>query len=255
MFDVSNRSVVVTGASRGIGKGIARVFARAGARVTIAAREREALEQAAAELAADGAEVFAFPADVTAANDLESLIAAAAERHGGVDILCANAGIFPMADLETITTEQIDAVLDCNVKGTILAVRAAIPELERSGRGRVVLTSSITGPITGLPGWSHYGASKAAQLGFMRSAAIELSAKGITVNAVVPGNVVTEGLEELGQDYMDSMARMIPVKRLGTVEDIGHAALFLASDEAGYVNGQAIVVDGGQVLPETLADD
>jgi 3-oxoacyl-[acyl-carrier protein] reductase len=255
MFDVSNRSVVVTGASRGIGKGIARVFARAGARVTIAAREREALEQAAAELAADGAEVFAFPADVTAADDLESLIAAAAERHGGVDILCANAGIFPMADLETITTEQIDAVLDCNVKGTILAVRAAIPELERSGRGRVVLTSSITGPITGLPGWSHYGASKAAQLGFMRSAAIELSAKGITVNAVVPGNVVTEGLEELGQDYMDSMARMIPVKRLGTVEDIGHAALFLASDEAGYVNGQAIVVDGGQVLPETLADD
>jgi 3-oxoacyl-[acyl-carrier protein] reductase len=137
----------------------------------------------------------------------------------------------------------------------MLAVRAAIPELERSGRGRVVLTSSITGPITGLPGWSHYGASKAAQLGFMRTAAIELAGKGITVNAVVPGNVVTEGLEELGQEYMDSMARMIPVNRLGTVEDIGHAALFLASDEAGYVNGQAIVVDGGQVLPETLADD
>ena len=255
MFDVSNRSVVVTGASRGIGKGIARVFAAAGAKVTIAAREREALERTAAELAADGAEVFAFPADVTAADELESLIAAAAERHGGVDILCANAGIFPMADLETITTEQIDTVLDCNVKGTILAVRAAIPELERSGRGRVVLTSSITGPITGLPGWSHYGASKAAQLGFMRTAAIELAPKGITVNAVVPGNVVTEGLEELGQEYMDSMTRMIPVKRLGTVEDIGHAALFLASDEAGYVNGHAIVVDGGQVLPETLADD
>ena len=254
MFDVSNRSVVVTGASRGIGKGIARVFAAAGAKVTIAARERLALERTAAELAADGAEVFAFPADVTAADELESLIAAAAERHGGVDILCANAGIFPMADLETITTEQIDAVLDCNVKGTILAVKAAIPELERSGRGRVVLTSSITGPITGLPGWSHYGASKAAQLGFMRTAAIELAPKGITVNAIVPGNVVTEGLEELGQEYMDSMTRMIPVNRLGTVEDIGHAALFLASDEAGYVNGQAIVVDGGQVLPETLAD-
>ena len=254
MFDVSNRSVVVTGASRGIGKGIARVFAAAGAKVTIAARERLALERTAAELAADGAEVFAFPADVTAADELESLIAAGAERHGGVDILCANAGIFPMADLETITTEQIDAVLDCNVKGTILAVKAAIPELERSGRGRVVLTSSITGPITGLPGWSHYGASKAAQLGFMRTAAIELAPKGITVNAIVPGNVVTEGLEELGQEYMDSMTRMIPVNRLGTVEDIGHAALFLASDEAGYVNGHAIVVDGGQVLPETLAD-
>ena len=116
----------------------------------------------------------------------------------------------------------------------------------------MILTSSITGPITGFPGWSHYGATKAAQLGFLRTAAIELAAKGITMNAVMPGNVVTEGLDELGPDYRASMEASIPQKRLGSVEDIGHAALFFATDEAGYITGQTIVVDGGQVLPESL---
>jgi 3-oxoacyl-[acyl-carrier protein] reductase len=114
-----------------------------------------------------------------------------------------------------------------------------------------VVTSSITGPATGHPGWSHYGASKAAQLGFIRTAAIELAPKKITINAVLPGNVLTEGLADLGQDYLDAMAASIPLRRLGSTEDIGHAALFLASAEAGYITGQTLVVDGGQVLPES----
>jgi 3-oxoacyl-[acyl-carrier protein] reductase len=120
-------------------------------------------------------------------------------------------------------------------------------------KGRIVITSSITGPITGYPGWSHYGASKAGQLGFMRTAAIELAPFDITVNAVMPGNILTEGLEGLGKDYLTSMAACIPMKRLGTVEDIANAVLYFASDEAGYVTGQTIVVDGGQVLPESPA--
>jgi 3-oxoacyl-[acyl-carrier protein] reductase len=115
----------------------------------------------------------------------------------------------------------------------------------------VILTSSITGPITGFPGWTHYGASKAAQLGFMRTAAIELAASGITVNAVLPGNIATEGLAELGAGYVSQMTAAIPLGRLGSVDDIGYAALFLATDEAGYITGQTIVVDGGQVLPES----
>ena len=117
----------------------------------------------------------------------------------------------------------------------------------------MILTSSITGPITGYPGWSHYGASKAAQLGFMRTAAIELAPMGITVNAVLPGNVMTEGLADLGEDYIRSMEMSIPQRRLGSVQDIGNAALFFASDEAAYITGQALVVDGGQILPESLA--
>jgi 3-oxoacyl-[acyl-carrier protein] reductase len=174
------------------------------------------------------------------------------ERFGGLDVLCANAGVFPDVRLEDMTEADIDGIFAINVKGTMLAVKACLPALERSGHGRVVLTSSITGPITGNPGWSHYGATKAAQLGFMRTAAIELAGKGITINAVMPGNIVTEGLDELGPEYRRSMEASIPQGRLGTVQDIGYAALFFASDQAGYITGQTIVVDGGQVLPESM---
>jgi 3-oxoacyl-[acyl-carrier protein] reductase len=132
-------------------------------------------------------------------------------------------------------------------------VQACLPALTASGRGRVVVTSSITGPLTGYPGWSHYGASKAAQLGFLRTAAIELAPRQVTVNAVLPGNIATEGLDDMGEDYIRGMEAVIPQHRLGTVEDIGHAALFFASDQAGYITGQTLVVDGGQVLPESPA--
>ena len=139
-----------------------------------------------------------------------------------------------------------------NLKGTFLPIKACLPHLKKSGQGRIVITSSITGPVTGFPGWSHYGATKAGQLGFMRTACIELAKYGITVNAVLPGNIATEGLAALGAEYEQSMAASIPLKKLGTVEDIGYAALFLASKEAGYITGQTIIVDGGQILPESM---
>jgi 3-oxoacyl-[acyl-carrier protein] reductase len=176
----------------------------------------------------------------------------AQERHGGIDVLCANAGVFPSAKLTDLSPADLHGVMDTNFLGTVYAVQACLPALEKSGHGRVILTSSITGPMTGYPGWSHYGASKAAQLGFARTAAMELAPKGITINAVLPGNVRTEGLDDLGQDYLDQMAATVPMGRLGSVEDIGHAVLFFASDEAGYITGQSLVVDGGQVLPESL---
>jgi len=157
-----------------------------------------------------------------------------------------------MAKLADMTTDDWDHVMGTNLKGMFLAVQACLPALQRSGRGRVVVTSSITGPITGLPGWSHYGASKAGQLGFVRTAAIELARHKVTINAVLPGNVMTEGLVDLGQDYLDAMTASVPLRRLGSVEDIGNAALFFASDEAAYITGQTLVVDGGQVLPESL---
>ena len=166
-------------------------------------------------------------------------------------MLCANAGIFPAAKLDTMTDAQWDEVFTVNVKGMFLTVQACLPELKKSGAGRIVITSSITGPITGFPGWSHYGATKAAQLGFMRTAAIELAKFGATVNAVQPGNIATEGLAALGPDYAASAAAIIPLKRLGSVEDIGHAAAFFASPVAGYITGQALAIDGGQVLPES----
>jgi 3-oxoacyl-[acyl-carrier protein] reductase len=250
LSSIKGRSVVVTGASKGIGKGIARVFARQGAKVMVVARNGEEAARTAAEL---GPGASGFAADVTQPAAMEAMAAEAVARQGGIDILCANAGIFPAAKLADMTPENWDEVLGTNLKGMFLAIKACLPALQRSGRGRIVVTSSITGPITGFPSWTHYGASKAGQLGFIRTAAIELARHGITINAVMPGNIKTEGLDGLGQDYLDRMTASIPLKRLGSVEDIGHAALFFASDEAAYITGQTLVVDGGQVLPESLA--
>jgi 3-oxoacyl-[acyl-carrier protein] reductase len=250
---VAGRSVLVTGGSKGIGKGIARVFARSGANVVIAGRGAAAGEACAAELTALGGGAVTFvAADVVSPAGCRAAVEAVVERHGGLDVLCANAGIFPDARLDTMTEADFDTVFDTNVKGTVFAVQAALEPLTASGRGRVVLTSSITGPITGFPGWSHYGASKAAQLGFMRTAAIELAPRRITVNAVLPGNIATEGLADMGPEYRATMEASIPMKRLGETDDIGYAALFFATDEAAYLTGQALVVDGGQVLPESL---
>ena len=245
---LSGRRVVVTGGSKGIGRGIAGVFAGAGAKVAILARDG-AQAMAAAEAIGHGA--YGVAGDITSATSLAAAFAQISERSGGIDVLCANAGIFPPAPLEEMTEEQWDHVNDTNLKGTFLSVRAALPYLKKSSQGRIVLTSSITGPVTGYPGWAHYGATKAGQLGFMRTACLELAKYGITVNAVLPGNILTEGLAGMGEDYQKSMAAAVPLKRLGTVEDIGHAALYFASKEAGYVTGQTIIVDGGQILPES----
>jgi len=251
---LAGRSVVVTGGSKGIGRGIASVFAAVGANVLISARDGAAVHAAAAELTArGGGNVVGFVGDVSRAADCAGMAAAAISAHGGIDVLCANAGIFPAAPLATMTESDLDLVLGVNVKGTMLSVQACLDALTNSGHGRVIITSSITGPITGYPGWAHYGASKSAQLGFMRTAAVELAPRAITVNAVLPGNIATEGLTEMGEDYRAAMTASIPMKRLGQVADIGWAALFFATDEAGYVTGQALVVDGGQVLPESLS--
>ena len=252
---IAGRAVVVTGGTRGIGKGIASVFARNGARVLITGRDSDVARAAAEELdalAVDPGEVSFIQADVSSREDCRRVAANAIERLGGIDVLCANAGVFPDSRLADMTEDLLDQVLGVNLKGTVFSVQACLPALQRSGHGRVILTSSITGPITGYPGWTGYGASKAGQLGFMRTAAIELAPSRVTVNAILPGNIVTEGLAELGEDYAEKMASSIPLRRLGSVDDIGYAALFLATDEAGYITGQTIVIDGGQVLPETL---
>ena len=166
------------------------------ARITIVARHHAEAKAAAKEL---GGDASAATADVTNLAELEKMAKSAARRNGGIDVLCANAGIFPQARIEDMSPEQWDAVLATNLKGTFLAVKACVPYLKKSAAGRIVITSSITGPITGFPGWTHYGASKSGQLGFLRTAAIELAKYGIT--AVMPGNIITEGLESLGPEY------------------------------------------------------
>lgn len=251
------RSAIVTGGSKGIGRGIAETFARAGVNVVVTGRNQADIDTVVADLADAPGTVTGVASDVASPDDCRRVVAAAVERNGGLDIVCANAGIFPSGRLEDLTPEDIDHVLAVNFKGTVFMVQAGLSALAASGHGRVIITSSITGPVTGYPGWSHYGASKAAQLGFLRTAAMELAPKKITVNAVLPGNIITEGLIDMGQEYMNRMAASIPAGRLGSVADIGNAALFFATDEAAYITGQSLVIDGGQILPESaeaLAD-
>ncbi|WP_068257235.1 3-oxoacyl-ACP reductase FabG [Janibacter corallicola] len=248
---LEGRSVIVTGGSRGIGRGIATCFARAGCKVLIASRDRVAAEETIRDLQDKPGTVSHVAVEVSDPDQCATMAATAVERHGGIDILCSNAGIFPTAKLTTMSPDELQRVMSVNFYGTVYTVQACMEELKKSRAGRVIITSSITGPITGFPGWSHYGASKSAQLGFMRTAAMEFAPSGVTVNAIQPGNIATEGLDGLGEEYLRQMTEAIPHGHLGDVEDIGNAALFFASEEAGYITGQSIVVDGGQILPES----
>ena len=247
------RAVIVTGSSKGIGRGIALRFGLAGCKLLVVSRKLDEAKTVAAEIVAAGGQAHGFAGDVTSQADMEAMARAAIDAFGAIDILCANAGIFPAAKLGSMTAADFDRVIGTNLKGTFLAVSACLPAMKAKKAGRIILTSSITGPVTGYPGWSHYGASKAGQLGFMRTAAIELAPFGITVNAVLPGNIATEGLAGLGEQYIKQMEASVPMRRLGSVTDIANAALFFASDEAAYITGQSLVIDGGQILPESLA--
>ncbi len=252
LTSIKDRSVIVTGGSKGIGHGIAQVFAAQGAKIMIAARGEEAGNAAVAALRAAGGNAEFCQCDVSDWESVRNMVDKTAATFGGLNILCANAGAFPQTKMIDMDPAEWDQVMATNLKSAFLCVKASIPHFEKAGGGRVVLTSSITGPVTGYPGWAHYGASKSGQLGFLKTACMELSKYKVTINAVMPGNIYTEGLQDLGQDYLDTMAASIPLKRLGSVADIGNAALFFASDEAGYITGQTIIVDGGQILPESL---
>jgi 3-oxoacyl-[acyl-carrier protein] reductase len=250
---LKGRSVIVTGSSKGIGRGIALRFGLEQCSVLVVSRKFSEAKAVATEIVAAGGMAVAAEADVTRQADMEAMARTAMDSFGAIDILCANAGIFPAAKLGAMTERDFDNVIGTNLKGTFLSVAACLPAMKAKKGGRIILTSSITGPVTGYPGWSHYGASKAGQLGFMRTAAIELAAYGITVNAILPGNIVTEALAGLGDDYVRNMEASVPMRRLGSVTDIANAALFFASDEAAYITGQSLVIDGGQILPESLA--
>ena len=251
MQRLDEQVAIVTGSARGIGRGIAEVLAGEGARVVIADINGEAAETTAGELNDAGHEAVAKEVDVTDRAAVDDLVALALDRFGRIDIFAANAGIYPLVKIPDINTQEWDRVMDINARGALHSIQACLPAMRSQKYGRIVLTSSITGAITGYPGFGHYGASKAAMLGLMRSAALEVATDGITINAVLPGNVATPGVEEAGEELQKDMITAIPLRYFADPADIGWAVRFLAASEARYITGQTIVVDGGQVLPES----
>ncbi len=248
---LDGKAAIVTGAGRGIGKGIAAVFAREGARVLVVNRSAEAGQASADEIVAAGGEASFLQADVKLRADMERMAATCIERYGAIDILCANAGVFPTAHIADMSDETWDEVLDTNLKGVFYGVRACIPQMKAQAQGRIVVISSITGPNVGWPGLSHYMASKGGVNAFVRGAALELAGHNVTVNAISPGSIMTQGLLELGGDEVEAIRAIIPAGYIGESEDIAYAAVYLASDQARYITGQALVLDGGQILPES----
>ena len=250
MQRLTDQVAIVTGGAQGVGRGIASVLAAEGATVVIADLDGRLAESTAAALRDDGLDARAVTTDVTDRDSVDAMVALVMGEDGRIDILAANAGIYPTASILAIDDELWDRVMDVNVKGAVHVVQACTPTMVSRRYGRIVLTSSITGAVTGQPGFAHYGASKAAMLGFMRSAAVELGTSGVTVNAVLPGNVRTPGFDDLGEDHQRRMLAAIPMRRYAEPEDVGWAVRFLASLEAGYITGQTLIVDGGQILPE-----
>ncbi len=242
---LDGKIAIVTGAARGIGKGIATRFAEEGAKLVLTDIDTR-VEAAAAELGAHH-----LIADVSKQSDAEAAVAFSLEQYGRLDIMVQNAGIYPWQLLEDTSSDDWDRVMATNLRGSFLAARAALAPMKAQGHGRILFTSSITGPHVTSPGHGHYSASKAGINGLIRAAALEWAGYGITVNGVEPGNILTEAIrEQRSPAFIKSMEDAIPLGRLGSTRDVANAFLFLASDDASYITGTTIIVDGGQLLPE-----
>ena len=246
---LEGRVAIVTGAAQGIGAGIALRLAEEGATVVVG----DLREDQGRELAARIGGSFCR-CDVAAEADLAAIVSHATRSHGRLDIFVQNAGIYPLNDLVDIPVEEWDRVLAVNLRSCFLAARAALPVMKAAGYGRIVMTSSITGPRVVPPRHAHYAASKAGINGLIKVAALEAAGFGVTVNGVEPGNIMTEGMAaERSPAFIAEMEASIPMRRLGTPRDVANAVLFLASDEASYITGTTILLDGGQTLPEAKA--
>lgn len=254
MFDLTGRVALVSGAASGIGAATARVFAEAGADLALAwyppdghdiGPVVEAVERA-------GRRAVVAEVDVTHTTDVDGLVQRAVVELGGMHVVVANAGIARKVELADLDDAAWDLVLDVDLNGAWRCFRAALPHMQRAGFGRLIATSSVAGTVSAWPQHSHYAAAKAGLVGLVRSLAVEFGPDGITANAVAPGVIRTpqslDPVNSLGPDGVDAVVAKIPAGRVGTPEDIAYVYQFLASEQASYVNGQLLVVDGARHL-------
>lgn len=246
-MNLANRVALVTGATGHIGAAIARRLAGAGATVVITGRRRDALEELASSLAAEGRHVLARPADVQDASSVTALVEGAVQELGRLDILVNNAGITRDSLVARMKDEVWQEVLSVNLTGAFLCTRAALRPMLRQRWGRIINVSSVAG-LAGNAGQANYAAAKAGILGFTRSLAREVATRGITVNTVAPGYIDGGMTESLTPEQRERIVSQIPMGRAGTADEVAGVVLFLASDLSSYMTGQTLVVDGGLVM-------
>ena len=248
MIDLSGKSAVVTGGSRGIGKQIALRLAQQGADICFSYRgNATAAEQTKSEIEALGRKAIAFQADVTQPESAEALVKAALDAFGRVDILVNNAGITRDDLIMRMSAEAWREVLETNLFGAFYTLKAVTRPMLRARSGRIIQITSVSGQA-GQMGQANYSSAKAGLIGLTKAAARELGSRGITVNAVAPGFVLTELTEGLSDDLKQQITDRTPLGRFGTTEEVAYAVAFLASDEAAYITGQVLAVDGGLVM-------
>lgn len=242
--DLSGQTAVVTGASQGLGRAIARALGASGAKVGCVARSADKLAETVAAIVAAGGQAEPLPCDVRQSQAVDALIDDLAQRWGKIDILVNNAGITRDTLLPRMTDEEWDEVINTNLRGAFLFARACSRHMMRARYGRIINISSVSGLI-GNPGQTNYSASKAGLIGFTRSLSRELAGRKVTINAVCPGFIESDMTKVLGEAVIEEAKKRIPAKRLGVPEDVAACVLFLASPAAAYVTGQVLTVDGG----------
>ena len=244
MFDLTGKTALVTGATGGIGAGIARALHGQGATVAISGTRRDALDTLAGELAS---RVHVLPCDLADKDAVEALVPAAEEAMGKVDILVANAGITKDNLFVQLKDEDWDRVIAVNLTATFRLTRAAVTRMMRRRHGRVIGITSVVG-VTGNPGQGNYTASKAGMIGMMKSVAAEYAKRNVTANCIAPGFIATAMTDKLNDKQREAILARVPAGRLGTAADVAAAAVYLASDEAAYVTGQTLHVNGGMAM-------
>jgi 3-oxoacyl-[acyl-carrier protein] reductase len=248
MFDLSGRVALVTGASQGIGEAIARQLAKQGATVVCAARTEAKLVSVVASIAEAGGKADHVVLDLASPDSVRAAVAAVLERHGALHILVNNAGITRDKLLIQMKEDDFDAVVGTNLKGAWVAIQAATKPMMKQRWGRIINIASVVGQM-GNAGQSNYVSAKAGLMGLTKSVARELASRNVTANAIAPGYIETEMTAALAEDVKKGYTDTIPLGRFGTGSDVANAVGFLASEEAGYITGQVLSVNGGMLMP------
>lgn len=239
--------VLITGSTRGIGHGIAKSFMKEGATVVITGRNQESVDTALKNLKENSGKAEGYQCDVTDTEKVQEIVNKILDNHKRVDILINNAGITKDNLLLRMSSDDWDQVMSINLKGVFNCTKAVSKGMLKAKSGKIINISSIIG-ILGNAGQANYAASKAGIIGFTKSVARELASRGITVNAIAPGYIQTDMTAQLKEATKEELLKSIPLKKLGTIEDIAGACLFLASNKADYITGQTIVIDGGMAI-------